>query len=79
MPYTNNHSFDEAVIDRINDYIESNNLSIKKVAVATGMSYQQLYQLLHKNRCIKLREYIRLCKAFNEPVDAFVKGINNKD
>ena len=76
MAYTKQHTFDEAVIDRINTYIEENNLSHQKVAEATGMSYQQLYQLRHKNNCIKLREYIRLCEAFKEPFERFICGID---
>lgn len=76
MGYIKSHSFDEAVVDRINSYIEENDLSHKKVAEATGMTYQQLYQLRHKNQCIKLREYIKLCEAFNEPFEKFICGIN---
>lgn len=70
--YTREHPFDEAVIDRINAYIEENNLSHSKVATAAGMTYQQFYQLRHKNQCIKLREYVRLCEAFNEPLTRFI-------
>lgn len=69
---TKKHQFDERVIDRINNYIEENNLSSKKIAAQAGMSYQQLYQLRHKNQCIKLREYVNLCKAFNEPFERFI-------
>ena len=69
---TTKHPFDEKVIDRINDYIEQNNLSNKKIAAMSGMTYQQLYQLRHKNKCIKLREYVNLCKAFNEPFERFI-------
>ena len=72
MAYTRKHEFDEAVVDRINAYIEENNLSHRKIAEAAGMSYQQLYQLRHKNQCIKLREYINLCKVFNEPFEKFI-------
>ena len=72
MPYTKKHPFDERVIDRINDYIKENNLSMKKIAAEAGMTYSQLYQLLHKNQVIKLREYVNLCKAFKEPFDKFI-------
>lgn len=72
MAYIKDHSFDEAVIDRINAYIEDNRLSHKKVAAAAGMTYSQLYQLRHKNQTIKLREYVALCNAFNEPFERFI-------
>ena len=72
MAYTKDHSFDESVIDKINDYIEINNLSHNKIAKAAGMTYNQLYQLRHKNQCIKLREYVSLCRAFNEPLEKFL-------
>ena len=72
MAYTREHSFDEAVIDRINSYIVENGLSHRKIAEAAGMTYSQLYQLRHKNQTIKLREYVALCKAFDEPLQRFL-------
>lgn len=72
MAYTKDHSFDEGVIDRINAYIEENELSHKKIAEAAGLTYNQLYQLRHKNQCIKLREYVSLCEAFREPLEKFI-------
>ena len=78
MPYIKKHEFDEKVTDRINSYIEKNNLSIKKIASASGMTYQQVYQFLHKRQLIKLREYILLCKVFDEPLDKFIEDINPK-
>lgn len=72
MPYTKRHPFDEGVIDRINAYIEENNLSHKKIAEAAGMTYNQLYLLRNKNQIIKLREYVRLCQVFNEPFEKFL-------
>lgn len=72
MAYTKKHPFDEKVIDKINDYIEKNNISHKKIAAEAGMTYSQLYQLRHKNQVIKLREYVSLCKAFNEPLEKFL-------
>ena len=73
MAYTRPHEFDEIVIGRINDYIRENNLSSQKICEATGFTYQQLYQLLHRNQLIKLREYVLLCEAFNEPLEAFLR------
>ena len=72
MPYTRPHVFDEAVIDKINAYMKQNDLSLKKTAAAANMTYSQLYQLLHKNMVIKLREYVALCKAFDEPFEKFI-------
>ena len=72
MPRVKKFDFDEAVIARINNYIEENNLSHKKIAEASGMTYQQLYQIRKQNQYLKLREYVALCKAFNEPFDKFL-------
>jgi transcriptional regulator with XRE-family HTH domain len=76
MPYIKPHKFDEKVIERINEYISMNDLSHKKIAEEAGMTYQQFYQLRHKNQTIKLREYIKLCDAFNEPYEYFVQGLD---
>lgn len=72
MPYTRKHPFDERVVDRINAYIKENNLSIKKIAAESGLTYQQLYQLLNKRQMIKLREYVSICRAFKEPFEKFI-------
>ena len=72
MPYTRKHPFDERVIDMINAYIKENNLSIRKIAAESGMTYQQVYQMLNKKQLIKLREYVSICKAFREPFDKFL-------
>ena len=73
MANTLKHDFDDIVIGRINAYIKENNLSYQKIGEATGLTYQQLYQLLHRNQLIKLREYVLLCEAFKEPLEAFLR------
>ena len=78
MAYTREHPFDEAVIDRINEYIEKNGLSHSKIAKKAGMTYQKLYQLRHHRMVLKLREYVKLCEVFDEPFDKFVCGIDTK-
>lgn len=74
MAYTKQHPFDEAVIDNINAYIVENGLSHVKIARAAGLSYQQLHQIRHKNRRLKLAEYVQLCRAFDEPLERFICG-----
>lgn len=76
MAYTKQHSFDRAVINRMRSYIEGNNLSLSKIAKASGIPYQRLYHLLYNSQLIKLREYVALCQTFKEPLDFFVHGIN---
>lgn len=78
MAYTREHPFDEAVMDRINDYIDQNGLSHSKIAKKAGMTYQKLYQLRHHRMVLKLREYVKLCEAFNEPLDKFICGIDKE-
>lgn len=72
MPYTKKRPFDEGVVARINDYIRYYNLSIRKIAEKSGMTYQQLYYLLNNKQTIKLYDYVRLCEAFNEPLNKFL-------
>lgn len=64
-------SFDRTVIMNINDYIERNNLSIKKIAKESGITYHRLWSILNQSSSIKLSDYFSICKAFNEPVDIF--------
>lgn len=72
MPLNNINEFDQAVISRINEYIENNNLSHSKIAKAAGMSYGRLYSLRTFASRIKLEDYVSLCNVFNEPFDKFL-------
>lgn len=76
MSYTKKHEFDEKVVDRINAYIEEHSMSLSKVAEKAGLSYNQLYQVLHKNQLLKLREYLKICNAFGVPAEKFVENID---
>jgi len=75
MAYTKDHPFDKEVVSRIRTYIEENNLSLPKIATASGMPYQRLYHLLYNSQLIKLREYVVLCQTFKEPLEFFIDGI----
>lgn len=79
MPYIKEHPFDKKVIDNINLYIKKNELSLKNISEYSGLTYQQLYQLLHYNQIIKLREYVLLCKVFNEPLEKFICNAKMND
>lgn len=79
MAYTKKHTFDEKVIDRINEYIKENDLSLRNIADFSGLTYQQLYQMLHRNQLLKLREYVLLCQTFQEPLERFVCDIEAND
>lgn len=76
MSYTKEHPFDKEVVKRISAYIEKHNLSLPKIASASGMPYQRLYHLLYNSQLIKLREYVALCETFHEPLDYFIKDID---
>lgn len=76
MAYTKQHSFDKEVVRRLRAYIEENNLSLSKIASASGMPYQRLYHLLYNSQLIKLREYVVLCQTFKESLDFFLDGID---
>lgn len=73
VSYTKKHPFDEMVIDKINDFMTENMLSLSLVANKAGMTYDRLYQLLHKNKLIKLKEYVDICDAFGVDLDFFVR------
>lgn len=63
---------DKEVIEKIKHYIIKNDISLKKLAVASGISYHKLWSLLNQSGTIKLGDYIALCKAFQEPFDLFL-------
>lgn len=66
------NDFDNEVLKRINQYIYDNGLSLSKIAKESGMDYVALWSLLNRNRSIKLKDYVSLCKAFKEPFDKFI-------
>lgn len=65
-------NFDKEVITNIKEYIKTNNLSVKKIAVASGITYHKLWSILTQSNSIKLSDYIAICSAFNEPFDTFL-------
>lgn len=65
-------NFDKKVIANINEYINANNLSIKKIADEVGIGYHRLWSILVQSNSIKLSDYIAICKAFCEPFDFFL-------
>lgn len=64
--------FDKDVIKKINHYITVNDISIKKLAVASNISYHRLWSILNQSSTIKLSDYVAVCKAFKEPFDMFL-------
>lgn len=66
------NDFDNKVIQRINDYISYNGLSLSKIAKVMKMDYVSLWSLLNRTKSIKLKDYIGLCQAFNEPFEKFL-------
>ena len=76
MGYIKEHPFDKEVVKRIGDYIKKNNLSLTKICAESGMPYQRLYHLLYNSQLIKLREYVALCRVFNEPLEYFIQDVD---
>ena len=62
----------DTVIEKIKTYIETNDLSLKKIAEAAGIGYYSLWSMLNRNQTIKLDDYVALCRAFKEPLDKFI-------
>lgn len=73
MSYTRENKFDREIADRINDYIKSNGLSIRVTAEKAGMTYNGLYQILHKNQLMKLKDYVAICNALGVKLVYFLK------
>ena len=63
---------DKEVIKKINHYITVNDISITKLAAATGISYHRLWSILNQSGTIKLCDYVAICKAFKEPFELFL-------
>ena len=70
--YTKEHLFDSKIVDRINNYIKENMLSISLVAKKAGYTYNQLYQILHKNQLLKLEDYMIICDALGVDFNFFI-------
>ena len=62
----------EKIIKNINDYISANNISLTKLAEASGILYNTLWAILNKNKDISVKDYIAICKALNEPLEYFI-------
>lgn len=68
----NLYNFDREVIKAINNYIYKNDLSIRKIAETSGISYHRLWVILNQGNTIKLSDYVAICKACCEPFDYFL-------
>lgn len=66
------NTFDNKVIANINEYININNLSIKKIAEETKIGYHRLWSILMQSNSIKLGDYIAICEACRETFDYFL-------
>lgn len=65
-------TINDSIIDKINEYIEVNGLSVKKIAKEAGIDYNHLWKVLNRNKTIKLEDYVALCRAFKEPMEKFI-------
>lgn len=63
---------DGKVILKIREYIISNDISLKLLASASGISYHRLWAIINQNLTINLGDYLAICKAFKEPFDYFL-------
>jgi len=72
MPEVKDNRLDVEVIKNIQDYIDKNRLSLKRIARASGITYISLWQMLNRNKRISLAQYVALCGAFDEPIGTFI-------
>ena len=59
-------------IQKINNYIEANGLSVPKIAQAAGMKPVKLWSILNRNNKISLDDYVAICRACREPLEKFI-------
>lgn len=69
------HDFDQRVIENIKAYCKANDISLTKLAKASGMTGNQIYYLSSGKQTLTLDMYVRICKAVREPLDYFLKGV----
>lgn len=60
------------VNENLKTYIEENELSLSKIAKATGITYNNLWAILNRRKSIRLNDYVALCRAFKEPLEKFI-------
>ena len=63
---------DIEIINKIRKYINRNDISLKKLASASGISYHRLWSILNQSETIKVSDYIAICSAVQEPFDYFI-------
>lgn len=63
---------DREVIKNINQYIITNDISIKKLADVSKIPYHRLWVILNKNYTVSVGDYVAICRAFEEPIDFFI-------
>lgn len=64
---------DAQVKEKIKQYAEEHCLSLPKVAMAAGITYNRLYRMIYADYRITLDDYVRFCKAVKEPLNRFIK------
>lgn len=65
-------TINDSIIDKINEYIEVNGLSVRKIAKEAGLDYNHLWKILKQNKTIKLDDYVAICRACKEPLEKFI-------
>ena len=62
----------KTVNENIKNYIEENELSLSKIAKASGITYNNLWAIMNRRNSIRLDDYVALCRAFKEPLEKFI-------
>lgn len=73
MATVKEHNFDRTVSGRIARYCKDNDISLRKLARAAGLTNNQIYFITTNRGRINLEQYVSICKALNEPIDYFLK------
>jgi len=75
MATVKEHKFDKIVAERIATYCKANDISLRKLAKAAGLTNNQIYFITTNRGIISLEQYIKICKALNEPFEFFIRNI----
>lgn len=62
----------EKIIKNINNYLKREGISVCELADFSGIKYNSLWNILNRNKTIRLEDYTAICKALNEPLDFFI-------
>ena len=62
----------EKIIKNINNYLAKEGIPVGELASFSGIKYNSLWNILKRNKNIRIEDYTAICKALNKPMDFFI-------